>query len=477
MFLSSIRAEDRSPWGDFWFQPVSSRTASGARVNADSALRLAAVYACVRVLAETMAVLPVRVYRLRDDGGKEQLRDHWLYRLIARAPNRWQTPFEWREMLMGHMALRGNAYCRIVDRPDGSIGELVPMHPDAVRVEVLDSGEYRYRVKRRDGGEEVLPRGLVWHLRGLSSDGVIGLSPLELARESIGVGLAAQDYGARFFQNDARPGGYIEMPGAFKDRAARDTFRESWQQAQAGANRHRVAVLEGGMKFHEVGISNDDAQFLETRQFQVTEIARIFRVPPHMIADLSRATFSNIEHQALEFVTHTMTPWAERWESSIETSLLIEDDVEIEFDFAGLLRGDQKARAEFYQSGINAGWMTRNEARLAENLNPLDGLDEPLAPLNMATASEVDDAEDAAEENVAPEPPEAPDANARLQAVLRSQAHRMARRVAKVGAVDDREAQVIAEALAVPVERVIAWANATRTDADVETLARELESL
>ncbi|MCM8595182.1 phage portal protein [Accumulibacter sp.] len=378
-------AEDRSPGGDFWFEPVPGRTASGLRVSADGALRLAAVYACVRILAETMASLPLVVYRPRSDGGKERVTDHPLYRLLARRPNAWQNAFEWREMLQGHLALRGNAYNRIEANARGEITQLLPIHPDRIQIEWLPNGDYRYRVTDRLGQQTIVPRSAVWHLRGLSSDGVLGLSPIDLARESLGMALAAQDYGARFFANDAKPtGGWIEFPGSFRDSEAKRVFRESYQAAQSGANRGKVLVLENGMKFHEVGVTNRDAQFLELRKFQITDIARLFRVPPHMIADLDRATFSNIEQQSLEFVMHTMTPWAERWEASIESDLLLDgEDLEVEFDFTNLMRGDAASRSSYYQSGIQNGWLTRNEARIAENLNPLDGLDEPLRPLNM----------------------------------------------------------------------------------------------
>lgn len=413
-FFSRFRAGsmDRSPWGDFWFEPVGMRSGTGLRVSADSAMRLTAVYACVRILSETMASLPFVLYRTDASGGKVRVTNHWLYRLFARRPNRFQNPFEWREMMQGHLALRGNAYNRIVSNTRGEITELVPIHPDRIRIEILPSGEFRYRVTDRSGSESVLPRGEVWHLRGLSSDGLLGMSPIEIARESVGMALAAQDYGARFFANDAKPtGGWIEFPGSFKDAEAKKVFRESYQQAQSGANRGKVLVLENGMKFHEVGVTNRDAQFLELRKFQITDIARLFRVPPHMIGDLDRATFSNIEQQSLEFVMHTMTPWAERWEASIEAELLPDDEgLEVEFDFANLMRGDAASRAGYYQSGIQNGWLTRNEARLAENLNPLEGLDEPLRPLNMTEESDAEEAEgEPAEKPPTPEPKEPED--------------------------------------------------------------------
>ena len=472
---------DRSPWGDFFFEPVSARTGSGMRVSPDSALRLAAVYACVRVLSESMASLPLVIYQRRADGGKDKVTDHWLYRLLAKRPNRFQNPFEWREMLQGHLALRGNAYNQIITNAKGEVVELMPLHPDRIRLELLPSGEYRYRFTDRFGTESILPRGEVWHLRGLSSDGLMGMSPIELARENLGMALAAQDYGARFFANDAKPtGGWIEFPGSFKDSEAKKVFRESYQQAQSGANRGKVLVLENGMKFHEVGVTNKDAQFLELRKFQITDVARLFRVPPHMIGDLDRATFSNIEQQSLEFVMHTMTPWAERWEASIESELLLEgDDIEVEFDFANLMRGDAASRASYYQSGIQNGWLTRNEARISENLNPLEGLDEPLRPLNMVEESTAEDvaldteqAEDPAQEATEP----SDEAAARLRALIDSSAERWARRIARAGRVEEKDLALIAQSLAVPLDRVSVWAMASVSMEEAQ-LCQSLKSL
>jgi HK97 family phage portal protein len=497
---------DRSPYGEFWFEPVSARTGSGMRVSPDSALRLAAVYACVRILAETMASLPLVIYQRRPDGGKDKVTDHWLYRLMAKRPNRFQNPFEWREMLQGHLALRGNAYNQIITNPRGEIIELMPIHPDRVKIELLPSGEYRYRVTDRFGAVGILPRGEVWHLRGLSSDGLMGMSPIELARENLGMALAAQDYGARFFANDAKPtGGWIEFPGSFKDSEAKKVFRESYQQAQSGANRGKVLVLENGMKFHEVGVTNKDAQFLELRKFQITDIARLFRVPPHMIADLERATFSNIEQQSLEFVMHTMTPWAERWEASIESELLLEsDDIEIEFDFANLMRGDAASRSSYYQSGIQNGWLTRNEARVAENLNPLDGLDQPLRPLNMVEEDAAEDLElnaqagaqaetQAGAQAKVAEPPaqektELPmDAskarfngglNVRFNALVQTTSERLARRISRSGHVVDKDILLISQALAVPLDRVQLWAKSQVAEPiDQKRLTQSLVSL
>ena len=479
---SNASGGDRSPWGDFSFESISARTSSGMRVSPDSALRLAAVYACVRILAETIASLPLVVYQRRPDGGKDRVTDHWLYRLMAKRPNRFQNPFEWREMLQGHLALRGNAFNQIITNPRGEIIELMPIHPDRVKIELLPSGEYRYRISDRSGSEVILPRGEVWHLRGLSSDGLMGMSPIELARENLGTALAAQGYGARFFANDAKPtGGWIEFPGSFKDSEAKKVFRESYQQAQSGSNRGKVLVLENGMKFHEVGVTNKDAQFLELRKFQITDVARLFRVPPHMIADLDRATFSNIEQQSLEFVMHTMTPWAERWEASIQSELLLEsDDIEIEFDFANLMRGDASSRSSYYQSGIQNGWLTRNEARIAENLNPIDGLDQPLRPLNMveedaAEDLEIDTQAEAAEspEQKAIEPAEDESVarlNGRFNALVQTTSERLARRIGRSGHLAEKDILLISQALAVPLDRVQLWSNQIEEPLDQKQL-------
>jgi len=414
MFLSIFKSDsgDRSPWGDFWFAPVDGMSGSGSRVSADASMRLSAVFAAVRLISGQFAMLPFVMYRM--NGLKREIvTDHWLFRLLAKRANRYQNAFEWREMMQGHMELRGNCFNQIIANGKGEITELMPIHPDRIKMELLDGGNYRYRVTDRNGSEQIFARGDIWHIRGMSSDGLMGLSTIECARESIGLGLSLQSYASRFFANDAKPsGGWIEFPGNFKDKTARDNFRESWQSQQGGANRGKVAVLEHGMKYNQLGMSNDDAQFIESRKEQISEIARWFGVPPHKIGDLARSTNNNIEQQALEFVQDCMAPRAERWEASIEAELLLEDDIEVEFDFAGLLRGDMAARSAYYTAGINAGWLVRNEARVAEKLDPIDGLDEPLRPLNMVEESDAPDElaeQDKRDDKVLPTNPE-PDA-------------------------------------------------------------------
>ena len=482
MFLTRMRAsaaEDRSPWGDFWFTPVGRQNGTGLRVTPEKVLTLPVVFACVRVLSESFGVLPLCVYKRGKDGKRARLANHWLLDLLGRRPNAYQTAYEWRTMVQAHLVLRGNAYNRIVTNRQGAITDLMPLHPDRVKIELLSDYDYRFRYTDRTGQQTVLTRAEVWHLRGLSSDGIVGLSMLEIAREAAGLGLSAQDYGARYFQNDAKPGLWIEFPGSFKDQAARDKFRGSFQDAQTAGNRHKTAVLEGGMKLHELGVTNKDSQFLEARQFQVSDIARMFRVPPHMVGDLSKATFSNIEQQSLDFVIHTMTPWATLWESSVLYNLLLDEEqgIEIEFDFRGLLRGDQVARSAYYHNGILDGWMTRNEARASESLEPLDGLDEPLRPLNMVEESKAEEQETNPPKpgQVDGLPPAKPDdsADARLAAIVQGNAARMARRI--LGGKPP-SAEQLAEALGIAAEAAAVWLSSV-TEHDEATLIASMMEL
>ncbi|CAJ4440330.1 HK97 family phage portal protein [Burkholderia pseudomallei] len=412
MFLR-IRADaddngDRSPWGDYWFTPVPFK-GNPYSVTSDAAMRLTAVYACVRVLAESVSMLPFVLYTESADGAKKPNKSHWLYRLLAVRPNDFQNPLEFRETMQAHCALRGNAFARILSNGSGEVTDLIPLHPDRVTIEMLVDNartvDWRYSYRNPDGTETKLGRGEVFHLRGLSGDGVIGYNPIQAARESVSTGLAAQDYGMRYFQNDATPGGWIEYPGQFKDDDQKKRFREQFQATQTGRHRHKTAVLEMGMKYHQISVTNQDAQYLETRKFSVAEIARLFRIPPHLIGDLDKATFSNIEQQSIEFVNFSLMPWLVRWEEAIRYAFLEPDDeLNCEFQVTALLRGDAAARAMYYHNGILDGWMVRNEARKAEGMNPLDGLDEPLRPLNMVEESEAEEDNENDDKSAQPAP-------------------------------------------------------------------------
>lgn len=480
MFLTKIRADagsDRSPYGSFWFEPLGSRSAAGARVTAHSSLGLPIVWACVNVLAKSFAVMPFVMYGPGENGRRgAKMANHWLTQLFCVAPNRFQSPFEWRLMLMGHLALRGNAFCQITSNSKGEITELLPLRPDGMTVEMLDNGSYRYRYVDQFGEITYYARNEIWHLRGMSSDGIMGLSPIEVAREAIGEGLAMQSYSARFFANDARPGGWVEYPGNFTDKTARQTFKESWQESYAGANLRKVAVLERGMKYHELTLNNSDAQFIEGRASKVSEIARIWGVPPHKVGDLSKSAFSNIEQQSIEFWTDCMLPWAELWESSVKCFLLGDAGLDVEFDMSRMLRGDLTARTAFYQGGINAGWLTRNEAREAEGYDPLGGLDEPLRPLNMVEESAAPDKlaeQDKTDDAVSPSDTGPDPSSARLQTVLRSNAARMARRIAG-GSIPS--AEVLAAALAITEEKAAAWLSLPASG-DEQTITASLIAL
>lgn len=472
MFLTSINAmDDRSPWGDFWFEPVAMRSLSGVRVSADTAMQLSAVFRAVQLISGHFAILPLII---KNEGSLKTLKTHWLYDLFKR-PNQWQNGFEWRQMLMAHLLLRGNAYCEIIDNARGEITALLPLHPDMVKIEQLPSGDYRYRVTDGNGQQRPLQRGQVWHLRGLSSNGITGLSVIECARESMGLGLSAQAYGARFFANDARPGGgWIEVPGNFADKNAREVFRESVQAAQAASNRGKIMVLDRGMQYHDVALTNQDAQFLETRKFQLNEIARWFGIPPHKLGDLDRSTNNNIEQQALEYISDCLLYWTELWEAAIEGELLLkQDNVELEFDVRRLERGDSAARANFNQKGIFSGYITRNEARADEGREPIEGLDEPLQPLNMAELSDTPASKQPAAKR-APAQPSDNEAAARLAVIIAANASRLARRIANGGAAD---AEMIAGSLGVPLAAANEWVASLVAGQTVEALTVSLMEL
>jgi HK97 family phage portal protein len=427
LFRADGGADDRSVFGDFWFQPIT-RSASGVFATPETALHLPVVYRCLRVLSGTIASLPRCIRKPKAGGrGREIVRKHPLMRVLCGRANRWQNSFEWLAMMIGHVALRGTGYNRIYVDGKGDIAELLPMHPDRTRVELLASGAYRYRYRHPDGSEEILPPGAVFKLTGLQGNGLTGLSVIEIGRESLGEGLAQQQYGARFIANDARPSMWIEYQGTFKDPEARKAFLESYQQGMNGPNRGKAAVMEGGMKLHELGIKNTDAQFLEGRKDKAIDICRWFGVPPHIAFALEKATNNNIEQLSIEFDRYTLREWVECIEAAIEDQLLTDEErdqeLEVEFDMDSMARGDMKARGEFYNSGINAGWLTRNEAREREGLDPLDELDEPLQPLNMVPAG--------TEPQPKPEPDDKPEPNEEAEARARALTVSIAGRVVR----------------------------------------------
>lgn len=354
---------------------------SGQRVTPMTAMQLPVVYACVRVLAESVASIPLVVYR-RTGKGKERATEHPVYRVLHDRANADQPSFAWRETIMAHLSLRGNAFSEKEYDGAGRLIGLWPISPDRVTVARTNG----VKVFQIDGVQRPLTAEQIMHVPGLGFDGLVGYSPLQMAREAIGLGLAAQEHGAKFFTNGANPGGVLEHPGRLGTDAI-NNLRVSWAERHGGSgNSHKPAILEEGMKWHQLSISNRDSQFLETRKFQSTDIAGIFRVPPHMVGNLDRATFSNIEQQSIDFVVHTLRPWCVRIEQVLNWELFDESEREeffCEFNVEGLLRGDSAARGAFYTQMFNVGVLSVNDIREKENLNPVEGGDQRFVPLNM----------------------------------------------------------------------------------------------
>ena len=348
-------------------------TSSGKTVNERTAMQTAAVYACVRILAETIASLPLHTYTYTDNG-KEKALQHPLYQLLHSEPNPEMTSFVFRETLMSHLLLWGNAYAQIIRNSRGQVLALYPLLPSRIDVSRASNGELVYTYHRdSDEGPTCwvkLRKDDVLHIPGLGFDGLIGYSPIAMARNAIGMALATEEYGAAFFANGANPGGVLEHPGIIKDI---QRVKDSWNSVYQGtSNAHRVAILEEGMKFSPIGIPPEQAQFLETRKYQTEEICRIFRVPPHLVASLDRATFSNIEHQSISFIDNTIIPWVTRIEQSLQKSLLSESEktkLLIKFNLNGRLRGDAASRAAFYQIMRQNGIMSANDIRQLEEMN------------------------------------------------------------------------------------------------------------
>ena len=366
-----------------------TQTASGAQVNSDTAMRVAAVYACVRVISETIASLPLHVYS-REEQGKRVRYDHPLYRLLHDQPNSWQTAFEFREMMQAHFELRGNAYAYKSMDARGNLVELLPLHPDRVEVQRNRDMSLQYLVQLEDNTSErvVFTQDQIYHLRGLSSNGYVGRSTLQDARDIVGVAISTQEYAGRLFRNDATPSVVLKHPGKLSKEVA-DRIRDSWNEAFAGSgNARKTAVLEEGMVVDRLSLSAEDAQFLETRKFQRSEIGGLFRVPGHLIGDLEKATFSNIESQGIDFVMHCIRPRLVRWEQALSRDLFVAPRLYFpEFNVEGLMRGDTKSRYDGYAIARNWGWLSVNEIRAKENMNPIgpEG-DVYLQPLNMSDA-------------------------------------------------------------------------------------------
>lgn len=358
---------------------VFGKSTSGENVDEKSAMQIATVYACVRLLAESVAQLPLHLYRSTDNDGQEKAKDHPLYKILFREPNPEMTSFSYWEAVMTHLLLWGNSYSQVVRDGKNAVLGLYPLLPENVEIDRTDKGELYYiyhaytnEVPGETNKDIVLRRDEVLHIPGLSFNGLVGFSPIAMMKNSLGTTMAVEKYGSSFFRNGAQPMGVLEHPGVLKDP---QKIRDNWSQVYGGPNNaHKVALLEEGMTYKPISLPPEDSQFLSTREFGVEEICRIFRVPPHMVQDLKRSTFSNIEHQSIDFVVHTLDPWLVRIEKAIVKDLLIEeekDDYFPKFNVDGLLRGDYKSRMDGYSVGISNGIISPNEARRKENMPAL----------------------------------------------------------------------------------------------------------
>lgn len=368
-------------------------TAAGVDVTEDTAMRFAAVYSCVSVLSKSIAQLPLILYRRsgRDRSVRERAYDHPLYRILHDNPNHNTTSYQWRQMLVAQLALNGNSVGQIIRNRALDVVGIRQWPVDQVVIEQIDGWQLRYRFFARDR-EVVLPEVEVLHLRGLSLDGLVGLSPIAACRESVGEGIAASKSAAAYMRNGLLSPAFLEHPGRLSDNA-RANLKDSFSKEHGGwQNSGKVPILEEGMQLKSLGLSMADAQFLESRKFNRSEIAGIFGVPAHMINDLDRATFSNIEHQDIGFVKHTLGPWLRNIEQQLELSLLTEierGEYFIEFSVDGLLRGDNASRWDSYTSAIQWGVLSPNEVRELENRNPREGGDDYLTPINMAVGGRI----------------------------------------------------------------------------------------
>lgn len=347
-------------------------TASGVSVTSDSAMRVGAVYACVRVLSDSVAMLPLQLHETGPDGRTKLAREHAVHKLLCVRPNRWQTAFEFWRLAMGHVALRGNFFARIVRRGP-TIDALLPLNPDRMRVVQTAAGvEYHYTV---DSRETVYKQADVLHLRGLSTDGLMGLSPIEAAAEAVGLAIRTEQHGAKLFTNGAQPAGVLTHPANLSEEAAKN-LTKSFEAAYSGVeNAHKTMVLEEGLTWQKLGLTAEESQFIDSRKFQRNEIAMFFGVPPHMIGDIERGTSwgSGIEQQGLGFVTYTLLPYLTNIAQAVARDLLTEaerDRFHAKFDTEALTRADFLTRQQGLQIMRSAGVINANEWRQREGMNP-----------------------------------------------------------------------------------------------------------
>lgn len=377
----------------YWMTQYGGISNAGIPIDSDSALKISTAWRCSRLISETVAMLPRIVYRRLEDGGKERSANHPVYSLIHDQPNRKQTSFEFFDMMQMHTLNRGNAFAKIVPGPRGPVDRLIPIHPDRVEIQEVDEDTLRYVVMEKNGIPKIYNDDEILHIRGLTLDGTNGVSVIRYARESLGLTLAAERYGAKLFSNASRASGYLKHPGVLSE-AAQKRLVEQQERMTGGENLHRLGILEEGMEFQQVSFTPEDSQMLQTREFQAEDVARWYGVPPHMIGLTSKTTSwgSGIEELSRGFVTFVLMPWLIRWQQVIEKDLIIaSEQYFVEFLTEALLRGDIEKRYKSYSTGRQWGWLATNEIRRAENLNPIEGGDDDyLTPLNMEKSDDAD---------------------------------------------------------------------------------------
>lgn len=393
---SRIVPPDRFRSSSNWW-PLMSTPRAGIKVDQESALFYSALYAAVTIISETVAHLPCKLFR-----GREVVTDNPA-EIVSRRPNPEQSALHFFELMTGHLCLWGNAYAEIVPRTEsGQIVDLWPLRPDRMDVgRTRDTREIVYLYQPQEGGERQLPASRVLHVRLFGTEDLLGKSPITLARESLSLGLATEGYGAAFFGNGTKPGGVYQHPGKMSPEA-HGRLRESMDRSQGGpANWQKTIILEEGLEWQSTGIKPDDAQFLETRKFQVVDVARWYRMPPHMLGDLDNANFSNMTAQDLNFYKRTLLPYLRRWETELDRKLLpLGDERFFRFNADAVLRADIEKRMGIYKTAVLNGIWNRNECREKEDMEPYEGGDEFIVPKNMGAADQLGD-----EPEPAPVPP------------------------------------------------------------------------
>lgn len=386
---SATLGPPRDPLLASWFGQ-GSQTAAGVSVTESTAMNFSAVYRAVSLISSSVSTLPLHVYETLPDGERQPAKDHPLDYLLNEEPNPEMDAATFRETVQGHVLTWGNGYAEIERGGGNQPLALHPLAPDCVTPKRI-GGKLFYEVRSSNGNSRDLPAESILHIPGLGYDGLVGYSPVRMACQSIGLGMAAEEFGARFFGKGTHLGGIITRPvqTPWKDDAAK-RFRSDFAAWHEGVGKsHKIAVLEDGMQWQKLGIPPNEAQFLETRKFQVTEIARWYGIPPHLLYDLDRATFSNIEQQGIEFLTYCLRYWLKKWERCVKRSLLSTADKPryyVEHVTDDLVRADISARYNAYNLGRTGGWLSINDIRRRENMNPVPGGDVYLQPLNMTQA-------------------------------------------------------------------------------------------